>query len=228
MRFTLHSALKTISHVVARLAKHATQHAKLRLTFTAARARGSSYIASIIFLSIAGGCGGGGSSDSGSPVTPTSSSGTHALPTQYFQQQESNWCWAAAEQMALSNYGLFHAQSEIVTDTEGQLENVGGSTQDIVTGLSYFSNGTITAQTYGPLSFPQIQSAIAQNAPIIVLYANSDPTQEGHFVVIYGYTDSGNVLIFDPIFGQFSVPYSNSFDYGTGGAPLVWEYSIVV
>jgi hypothetical protein len=44
---------------------------------------------------------------------------------------------------------------------------------------------------------------------------------------LFGYGANGDVMIDDPVFGQFDVPYSTTFTYNSVAGPLVWFLSII-
>jgi ABC-type bacteriocin/lantibiotic exporter with double-glycine peptidase domain len=142
---------------------------------------------------------------------------TVALP-----QATQLWCWAASEQMALSAYGVFVSQHDIVTATYGYPADYPGTILQIRQGLSWF--GGITSFENGVLALNQIKSSIVLNNPVIIFYNGSFI---GHFVVIYGY-DNDKIYIHDPYYGHFIVPYSNTFSYTGGGGQLIWAASITM
>ena len=190
-------------------------------------------IAGLWFL-LGANCSGGSDSTSNNtsgvannnPAPSGDTAGRYTLATPFDAQQTDSWCWAASEQMVLATYGFQYSQAEIVTATYGAVVDSGGTAQQIQAGL--ISLGGLPAQVVsGPLTFQQIQTLISQGTPVIVQY-ESPYLNEGHFVVIYGYTSDGNLLIDDPILGQFNVPYGSSFEYGAPGGPLVWFLSIFV
>lgn len=172
------------------------------------------------------GCGGG--SDPTPTVVSASNAMNRILNVPMSPQQADEWCWAASEQMVLADYGILYPQTDIVAFTYGAVVDMPATAQQIAVGLNSLSRGALNPQIVnGPLAFEQIRSSIDQNLPIIIQY-ESPYLNEGHFVVVYGYTAQGNLLINDPILGQFNVPYSKTFTYGTSnGAPLVWMLSII-
>jgi hypothetical protein len=179
-----------------------------------------------------GGCGGTSSernTDPQSTVDVAVEPNKVMLSVPYIGQQATEWCWAASIQMVLANDHITDTQNQIVLSTYGIIYDYPASAGQIQSQLKLLSGESLNPQiVYQQLTFAQIQQKIQQNIPIIVQYEASSDTQ-GHFVVIYGYDDAGNIYINDPLYGQLTLAYSESGSYQKpGGETMYWILSIEV
>ena len=196
--------------------------------------RKSCLIMSVGLSILLAGCGSGSGSASTTSSTVVAAAvapsppARAALAVSYMPQLESQWCWAAVTQMVLAYNSNTVSQSQIASHEFGVNDNFPATAGQIQSDLKYFSDGTINAQiSTGPLSFDQIVDKISHNIPIIVQYEYvADKT--GHFAVIYGYDEGGNLLMDDPFYGQLTVPYRDANPYlPPGGEIMVWRFTIV-
>jgi hypothetical protein len=93
-----------------------------------------------------------------------------------------------------------------------------GSSGQIIDTLT--ANGIYSRWVQSALTFEQVKNEINAGRPLIIGYRNSF---SGHVVVVYGYTHNSELLIYDPYFGQFTLPYGASFSYGSGYAAMYWS-----
>ncbi len=133
------------------------------------------------------------------------------------RQEQSNWCWLACSASVHNYYDPQHPVSQC-----GLASNATGlqcCTSPVLPGcnipgfpsgcLTYLGNRA-TSFPINQLSFPQVQTEVNNNRPIVLGY-----TQEGkavgHTVVICGYDDNetANVYVIDPLSGIGLVPFSN-------------------
>jgi hypothetical protein len=154
-----------------------------------------------------------------------------SLAVPEIRQQTNVWCWAAASEMVLRYYGRSYSQCDILSTwlaypccspfgIDPLCQVAAPDMYTIRDTIAYF--GGPTSSVTGPLTFAQIRSEIDAGRPIILGYLGSFA---GHVVVIYGYEEtSAQVLIHDPYYGTFQVPYAATFTYS---GQLVWSTSIV-
>ncbi|MGN1031134.1 MAG: papain-like cysteine protease family protein [Butyricicoccaceae bacterium] len=137
-----------------------------------------------------------------------------------YEQEKSNWCWAASAQMVGKYvYGTKMSQSNICTYVKGEVVNTTATISQVATALYYTTRkGTASSNSYFSLSTSQTH--INNSKPFIArLGWNSGG---GHAVAIYGYNDS-TLYVADPAVGCGKQGYtysnmisSNKFQSGTG------------
>jgi len=195
-----------------------------------------SWFLAIIVLVFGGSCGGGGGGGE-TPCLPTDPAcGGSAFPTSrtlnvpYIMQRTPVWCWAATSTMVLNYYGNLADQCQIVTYilnrnccVFGIGDQLCASTAPIAAMQQAMAFGGVRSQYLpAPLTFDQIVSEIGSGRPIIISYRGSF---SGHVVTLVGYNRANRtVVIFDPYYGIFTVPYGATFTYG---GQLVWSESLV-
>ncbi len=152
------------------------------------------------------------------------------LSVPHYQQEKSNWCWAAAARMVgkYKTPASTKTQTQIVTYVKGSpTDNTPGSLLEIVSATEYASNFAITGGIYFfTLSFANIKNRINGNMPIQPLVRGNGT---GHYYVIYGYhsSSSGNyVYLIDPgdALGKY-VSY-NDFKNGTWTETRPWKETV--
>jgi hypothetical protein len=187
---------------------------------------------SVLLTTFAGSCGGDESpcspTDPGCGGVPAVQSRT--LPVSYVMQRTPVWCWAATADMVLKYYGVTVDQCEIVSTYLQRNCCVGGvgdafcavtarSMADIQTALAI--GGVRSGYVPRPLTFDEIASEINAGRPMIAGYRGSF---SGHVVVITGFDrPSSTIVIYDPYYGVFTVPYAQTFTYN---GQLVWAETI--
>jgi hypothetical protein len=153
-------------------------------------------------------------------------------------QEKSEWCWAAVEQMVLAGRGTTCDQTSIVVATKGTPVNAQALHGEVESGLSGLSRGALATTWYpaaGPLRATRsdIVEHLSRGYPIVVQYLAEFP-QQGHFVVLYGYTDHGTYLMLDPDplapnNGELEVPDGDSTYVAPGNhRTLYWATTIFV
>lgn len=158
--------------------------------------------------------------EEGSPpvmTEPPPSSGTKvSLPVALAPQQTEVWCWAAVIEMVSAYYGNRTAQCQTLSywwsvdccTFPGQCVTPGSNYQ---IQESFRVLGMSSSYNYGPLTWNQVVTEIDERRPFIVFYQGSF---SGHVVVVYGYDSSSRtLLIHDPYFGSFEVPYGQTLTY---------------
>lgn len=128
------------------------------------------------------------------------------------QQHESNWCWAASIQMALSAKGIAVSQEEIVQNAFGRIVDRPGSPEEILASLNGWTlNGqgqriqVAGTVGLGPPPFAILKRQLETGTPVVVGYENPEG-EVGHAVVvtavIYEMTERGpqiqRVMVRDP------------------------------
>ena len=191
--------------------------------------------------------------DSSLPTMPAASTGTSILPVYYQPQTTQDWSWAAASAMAMVFHSGGNIYQCMLASARANQTGVNccavpadacygvPSVSEVVDAIS----GGITAGDYGvagqggleasdvvyafaatsmgPLDMDEVESIIGERRPIIVRFDGSFP---GHHAVIYGYDEEGQLLIHDPAFGSFTVPYGTTFSYT--GQVFTWTDTIIV
>ncbi|MEW8342150.1 MAG: C39 family peptidase [Candidatus Thiodiazotropha taylori] len=148
-----------------------------------------------------------------------------ALSVPFDFQENQNWCWAATIKMVSDYYGHYIEQCTILSYWLGQqcclypyICDVTGSTGQIISTLN--ANNLHSQWMGSALTLGQLKTELSEGRPVIAGYRNSF---SGHVVVIYGYTSRNEVLIYDPYFGAFQIPYGSSFQYGSGYSTMYWS-----
>ena len=152
------------------------------------------------------------------------------LSVQRVEQAKTNWCWAAsAEMVGTYNTTSNLRQYEIVYYFHGEsYPNVGGTRQQIATGINYSSNYTKSAYTSNFFTLSSIKSNIDKAHPFVIwIDWNSGGS---HAVVGAGYSGS-SVYVIDPwpgisnrYYTYSSLQNGGSFATGTGRATSVIAY----
>lgn len=107
------------------------------------------------------------------------------------EQIGQNWCWAACIQMVLSVKGVECDQAEVVRKTFGQLADLPGGPQEIVSNLSGWFNGgsrrtlLVASGFAGPPQAGMLYSYLRSRTPVI-LGVNYPGASIGHAVVVTG------------------------------------------
>lgn len=135
-------------------------------------------------------------------VTVQGSQKVEAYPTTYimnitkYQQEKSNWCWAATAKMIASFLGYQSiTQSGIVGYIKGSTVNETASQGEIRSAIQYAINSQFAVRTEGVLFHIKIQEYISNRRPLGLGVSNGSGM--GHVVVVSGY-GSGTVTIIDP------------------------------
>jgi len=178
------------------------------------------FIVVFIFLS---GCFDSGNDLNTTPNIDQPASKSLSVPFDF--QENQNWCWAAAIKMVSDYYGHYVEQCSILSYWYGlqcclypSYCDTTGSSGQIANTLN--ANGLYVEWTPSALSLSQVKYEISAGRPLILGYRNSF---SGHVVVLYGFTENDEVLIYDPYFGDFKLPYGSSFQYGSGYTTMYWS-----
>ena len=122
---------------------------------------------------------------------------TKVLSVSRVKQDKSNWCWAAASEM-VGGYKVSGAptQWQVVELIFGNAyPNVGGSVDNMVSGVQYVSKYTKKAYVSSFSSLPSLQSEINAGKPMIIRMGWN--AGGGHAIVGAGYSDS-SIYAIDP------------------------------
>jgi len=156
-------------------------------------------------------------------------------------QEHSQWCWAGSSQAVLQHYGAYVEQCEIVnwafgsssccgntdfywTDTScnnwNYMYGVTGSLQDI---LTHWGVNSSSMATY--LSKSSCVSEIDAGRPFVMRFGWT--SGGGHFLVGYGYVQSGDYLDYmDPWLGN---GYTKSlYDWIVGATDHTWTHTLQI
>lgn len=133
-----------------------------------------------------------------------------------YEQEEDNWCWAAAAQMAgkYKNPSSTVTQADIVRGYYGVVVNVGGTFDGIAGGIHSFVGG-IYPSVKDRLTFSEMKHEIIDQLDPIVVYVNWSDSfliqllkLKGHYMVVRGVNrDTNTVNIVDPW------PTANNLNY---------------
>ena len=122
---------------------------------------------------------------------------TKVLSVSRVKQDKSNWCWAAASEM-VGGYKVSGAptQWQVVELIFGNAyPNVGGSVDNMVSGVQYVSKYTKKAYVSSFSSLSSLQSEINAGKPMIIRMGWN--AGGGHAIVGAGYSDS-SIYAIDP------------------------------
>lgn len=145
------------------------------------------------------------------------------LPIVKTRQQSEVWCWAAVIEIVSLYYGNPAYQCGTVSYWTGidccaypSLCRFTGDESQIAQTL--YLAGVSSQYTAGGLTWSQVKREIDAGRPFIIVYRGSFA---GHVVVGYGYDDANkSIMIHDPYYGSFEVPYGATFSYN---GSLVWS-----
>lgn len=147
-----------------------------------------------------------------------------------YQQEQTNWCWAASAQMMGHTMGRDVTQSAIVDYVLGTIANVtSGDIENEKKAVNYATLRNTTLRR-SALSFAATKSELDTGEPIYIQLAWN--VGGAHAVVVSGYnTSAGTLTIVDPAKGCGTKSFSyNSmitgctFQSGTGK----WSNSITI
>ncbi len=151
----------------------------------------------------------------------------NALPFSRQQQQENNWCWAATSSSVSYYFDLnsqwsqcniasaclqiqccaTSAPCDVQFTLDGPLSQTGN-----LQGIPFSGNDTQNG----------LQSEIDAGRPVCCHITWVGGT--GHFVAISGYDwNTGDVLVEDPLYGQYTVPYQTFVSSYRGSGS--WDYT---
>ncbi|OPX41914.1 hypothetical protein CLHUN_42030 [Ruminiclostridium hungatei] len=125
-------------------------------------------------------------------------------------QEKSNWCWAACIRSILQGS---ESQSSIVSYIMGpSLPNFTADSAQVRRAINHFASNVYTERFTTTLNYKSIKSNIDQGYPIIALIIGRN-NSVGHYIVIFGYQDSGsnpNINYMDPYNAtKYSIPFNS-------------------
>jgi hypothetical protein len=144
-----------------------------------------------------------------STASTTASAGSQQLRFPVVQQVHSDWCWAADSNAVLAYRGITASQCSIENwvdsidyacaqapfdwnDSANSPNYLAGTTG--ISGILWAFGRRDSIYYTEPIDYSSIVSAIQQNDPVVILWLWVGGG--GHFVVIDGYDDNGNMLYF--------------------------------
>lgn len=129
-----------------------------------------------------------------------------SLSVTRYQQEKTNWCWAACTKMIASYLGYTSiTQSGIVGYIKGTTVNETASTSEISRALQYAINSKYTVSATGVLYYEKIQSYISSGRPLgwgMTWYSGG-----AHMVVASGYVN-GKITLMNPASGAATTSYT--------------------
>ncbi len=150
------------------------------------------------------------------------------LDIPFILQGSTNWLWAAISEMILKHEGVDKNQCEILNQyfrtncCNSPLDCVvPGSLRQIELDLERLGNLQSEHQ-FSPLTLQQIRNEIAQNRPVVAGY---EQVGASHAVMIVGYNEIGEIIVYDPIISNYSIPYTKALRYADNSY-LEWTESI--
>lgn len=151
---------------------------------------------------------------------------TYVLNITKYQQEKTNWCWAATAKMIASFLGYDITQSGVVGYVKGSTVNETASAGEIRSAIQYAINSKYAVRTEGVLAHVKIQEYIYGRRPLGMGISNGSGM--GHVVVVSGY-GSGTVTIIDPAANVATRSYTYnslvnglSSQYGTAKYTTTW------
>ncbi|MCI8339648.1 MAG: hypothetical protein HFH62_13390 [Lachnospiraceae bacterium] len=139
----------------------------------------------------------------------------HTLATTGFQQQERmDWCWvASARNMAVtkvSNVNVKKTQSDVVKSIKGSVKNCTGSLRDISVATKKFNISCASSYKSSRLSFNTIKGKINKGGGVVMVMQH--PLYGKHAILLYAYSSSKNVKVYDSKGGAILCKYANLRD----------------
>ena len=151
---------------------------------------------------------------------------TYVLNITKYQQEKSNWCWAATAKMIASYLGYSITQSGVVGYIKGSTVNETASAGEIRSAIQYAISSRYSVRTEGVLTHIKIQEYISSNRPLGLGVSNGSGM--GHVMVVSGY-GSGTVTIIDPAANVATKSYTYNAlvngltsQYGTAKYSATW------
>ena len=142
------------------------------------------------------------------------------LPVPIYQQEKTNWCWAAAARMAgvYKYWTTSVTQSEIVGFIKGSSNiNEPGDIFETAESITYVTKGLYSALTAGQWPMSNIEHSIDNDYPVVPLVNDGNT---GHYYVICGY-NSSKIVLNDPWTGTQKT--CNWSDFAKGNTSSGWS-----
>ena len=148
------------------------------------------------------------------------------LPLYLVLQQTQVWCWAATSEMWLRYEGLPGTQCEMASFWLGapccpfgnqiaQCYQTAPSMRAIQDVLLF--GGLTTQHLQRALTLAELKAELDARRPVMAGYQGSFG---GHVVMIYGYDTQDRIMIHDPYYGTFLVPYAQTMSYA---GTMLWS-----
>lgn len=123
-----------------------------------------------------------------------------------YEQEKTNWCWAASSKMIASYLGYTNiTQSGVVGYIKGTPVNETASTSEISRAIQFAINSKYTVSATGVLSYEKIQGYISSGRPLG--WGMSWYSGGAHVVVASGYTN-GKITLINPASGAATTSYA--------------------
>ena len=145
------------------------------------------------------------------------------------QQVKSNWCWAAAAEMAgkYKYSSSTRTQSNIVAYIKGSsTNNDTGSIFETANATEYvtYNNYGLSATWFIRWDFSKVKTSIDNGYPVIPLVNDGN---SGHYYVIRGYdSQTGEIAVNDPWDGSRKVVTWSNFDSGNWSESRPHKYTV--
>ena len=132
-------------------------------------------------------------------VTTTVTSAFAALSVTRYEQEKTNWCWAACDQMVLKyETGDKISQTDIVKSVYGDAGNYTADMEAQVQVLQEFGNSDLSDADYWTVDYEGwIRPNYQAGHPTIVAFVSSN-SGLGHSLVMTNAPTSGDTTLIDP------------------------------
>ncbi|MCW3465302.1 C39 family peptidase [Chitinophaga nivalis] len=142
------------------------------------------------------------------------------IPITVQQQEQTNWCWIACS-VSIHN---FYSPGSAVTQCQtasfllnltccvGPIIPAGCNVPGLPSTCLQALRNLNKVKTINSLTFPEIQTEIRAQRPLIVGYTNPG-NQSGHAIVLCGFDNAGYVYIIDPTTGTAVVKFADFIFY---------------
>ncbi len=176
-------------------------------------------------------------------LLPSLALAAKSLDITYAKQEETNWCWAGSSYMVLGYTRSITVPTQCAMANWARDKNAWGAANCCTTADSggaicnqpnwmYGKAGSLQAilENWGAksenkasaLSWDAVKTAIDDDSPIIMRYGWTGGG--GHFIVLYGYDDSANVLIHDPWNGTKTITHASA----VSAPDHTWTHTLIV
>lgn len=122
------------------------------------------------------------------------------------KQEETKWCWVTAGLMAGKYMSpiMNKTQSALVIDIKGSYVNEPGTIFEAARAmeLSTYPVQSVSPKITGYFSWPDTRKSIDNGYPLLAFVNSSAIGKSGHFYVIKGYSETGQLKLNDPWDGK--------------------------
>ncbi|MFT7186441.1 MAG: hypothetical protein ACI84K_001841 [Pseudohongiellaceae bacterium] len=145
------------------------------------------------------------------------------LHLSFATSQDEHRGWAAATAMVFNYRERYYSQAHLVEFSDNYFGYESPSIDDI--SWLFWELGGLDSYVTGPLMFGEIRSQLNEGNPILLQYGGY---YGGHYLVLHGYDNQGNVYIHEPGYGTRVMHYDDLYYRFFHNEGHYWESSLIL